>query len=68
MQCWIYKGSRRAETYLYLRAAGDTSLCARGHLSGAFVYGEIAAERATAYAGKNGFADPDAEQIDVGTV
>ena len=27
-----------------LYAAGDTSLVARGHLSGAFVYGEIAAE------------------------
>ncbi len=25
MQCWIYKGSRRAETYLYLRAEGETS-------------------------------------------
>ncbi len=29
-----------------LYAAGDTSLCARGHLSGAFVYGEISAENA----------------------
>ena len=25
MQCWIYKGSRRAETYLYLCKEGDTS-------------------------------------------
>jgi uncharacterized protein YcgL (UPF0745 family) len=25
MQCWIYKGSRRAETYLYLREEGGTS-------------------------------------------
>ena len=25
MQCWVYKGSRRAETYLYLRDEGDTS-------------------------------------------
>ena len=25
MQCWIYKGSRRAETYLYLPTEGDTS-------------------------------------------
>ncbi len=32
-----------------LYAAGDTSLCARGHLSGAFVYGEICAESATTY-------------------
>jgi succinate dehydrogenase/fumarate reductase flavoprotein subunit len=33
-----------------LYAAGDTALCARGHLSGAFVYGEISAERAVEYA------------------
>ncbi len=33
-----------------LYAAGDTSLCARGHLSGAFVYGEICAESASEYA------------------
>lgn len=26
MDCWIYKGARRAETYLYLAAADDTSL------------------------------------------
>lgn len=25
MQCWIYKGSGRAETYLYLREEGGTS-------------------------------------------
>ncbi|MCF8039281.1 MAG: FAD-binding protein [Desulfohalobiaceae bacterium] len=33
-----------------LYAAGDTSLCAKGHLSGAFVYGEICAENAVQYA------------------
>ena len=33
-----------------LYAAGDTSLVARGHLSGAFVFGEIAAESATEFA------------------
>lgn len=33
-----------------LYAAGDTSLCARGHLSGALVYGEISAESASEYA------------------
>lgn len=32
-----------------LYAAGDTALCARGHLSGAFVYGEISAESAIKY-------------------
>jgi len=47
-----------------LYAAGDTSLCARGHLSGAFVYGEICAERATVYADQNDCADPDRGQID----
>lgn len=33
-----------------LYAAGDVSLVARGHLSGAFVYGQICAENATEYA------------------
>jgi succinate dehydrogenase/fumarate reductase flavoprotein subunit len=37
-----------------LYAAGDTSLVARGHLSGAFVFGEIAAENATEYAASLG--------------
>jgi succinate dehydrogenase/fumarate reductase flavoprotein subunit len=32
-----------------LYAAGDTSLCARGHLSGAFAYGEICAESAAEF-------------------
>lgn len=36
-----------------LYAAGDVSLVARGHLSGAFVYGQIAAEEATEEAEKN---------------
>lgn len=40
--------NERAESSVAgLYAAGDTSLCARGHLSGAFVYGEIAAEEAS---------------------
>ncbi len=33
-----------------LFAAGDTALVARGHLSGAFIIGEVAAESATEYA------------------
>ena len=33
-----------------LYAAGDTSLCARGHLSGALVFGEISAESAAEHA------------------
>jgi succinate dehydrogenase/fumarate reductase flavoprotein subunit len=41
----------KAETTVSgLYAAGDTSLVARGHLSGAFVFGEIAAESACEYA------------------
>lgn len=47
-----------------LYAAGDTSLCARGHLSGAFVYGEIAAENATTYAAENTAVEPESDQIE----
>jgi succinate dehydrogenase/fumarate reductase flavoprotein subunit len=40
--------NERAETTVPgLYAAGDTALVARGHLTGAFVYGEIAAESGT---------------------
>lgn len=46
-----------------LYAAGDTSLVARGHLSGAFVFGEISAECASEYAEKVQHAEPDQEQI-----
>jgi succinate dehydrogenase/fumarate reductase flavoprotein subunit len=46
--------NEKAETTLPgLYAAGDVSLVARGHLSGAFVYGEIAAEEASVYNRKN---------------
>ena len=46
-----------------LYAAGDVSLVARGHLSGAFTYGQITAENATEYA--RTVADPviDDEQV-----
>jgi succinate dehydrogenase/fumarate reductase flavoprotein subunit len=46
-----------------LYAAGDTSLVARGHLSGAFVYGEIAAESATEYAGDLPPVEVDTDQV-----
>lgn len=46
-----------------LYAAGDTSLVARGHLSGAFVYGEIAAESASRYASKSAPVEVDADQV-----
>ncbi len=46
-----------------LYAAGDTSLVARGHLTGAFVFGEIAAESATAHAARTKAADIDPAQV-----
>jgi len=47
-----------------LYAAGDTSLCARGHLSGAFVYGEICAESATNRARRMDLQPVDQEQVE----
>ena len=47
-----------------LYAAGDTSLCARGHLSGAFVYGEIAAEEASRKTSETGFGEFDESQVE----
>jgi succinate dehydrogenase/fumarate reductase flavoprotein subunit len=56
--------NERAETSVAgLYAAGDTSLVARGHLSGAFVFGEIAAESASEFAEENGDVDPDLGQV-----
>jgi len=49
----IFVDEKAATTIPGLYAAGDVSLVARGHLSGAFVYGEIAAEEASAQAKKN---------------
>jgi succinate dehydrogenase/fumarate reductase flavoprotein subunit len=46
-----------------LYAAGDTSLVARGHLSGAFVFGEIAAESATEFAAANKKTELETDQI-----
>ena len=57
--------NERAETTVPgLYAAGDTSLVARGHLSGAFVYGEIAAESASEYAASQSPAQLDTRQVD----
>jgi succinate dehydrogenase/fumarate reductase flavoprotein subunit len=47
-----------------LYAAGDTSLVARGHLSGAFVFGEIAAEKATEFAASFRDAVLNRNQVD----
>ena len=57
--------NERAETNVPgLYAAGDTSLVARGHLSGAFVYGEIAAESATEYASRVEPSELDTRQVE----
>jgi len=56
--------NERAETSVSgLYAAGDTSLVARGHLSGAFVYGEIAAESATEYIATLSSTEPNSSQV-----
>ncbi len=47
-----------------LYAAGDTSLCARGHLSGAFVYGEICAESGSEFARSHGPAEFNPAKVD----
>ncbi|MCF8031946.1 MAG: FAD-binding protein [Desulfarculaceae bacterium] len=47
-----------------LYAAGDTSLCARGHLSGAFVYGEICAESGSEFARQKGLAPFNPEKVE----
>ena len=55
-------GAGAMSTLPGLYAAGDTSLVARGHLTGAFVFGEIAAESATEHAARTGAADIDPGQ------
>jgi succinate dehydrogenase/fumarate reductase flavoprotein subunit len=47
-----------------LYAAGDTSLVARGHLSGALVFGMIAAEKASEYAQSAAKPTIDQDQVD----
>ncbi|MCF8042497.1 MAG: FAD-binding protein [Desulfarculaceae bacterium] len=47
-----------------LYAAGDTSLCARGHLSGAFVYGEICAESGSEFARERGLTEFNPDKVD----
>ena len=59
---WI---NERAETTVPgLYAAGDTSLVARGHLTGAFVFGQIAAESASKYAVDNRTIELDTSQVE----
>jgi len=49
----IFVEEKASSTLPGLYAAGDVSLVARGHLSGAFVFGEIAAEEATEWGKRN---------------
>lgn len=60
----IFVNEKAETTIPGLYAAGDVSLVARGHLSGAFVYGEIAAEEATRY----GRMNPAPKTVDPGRV
>jgi succinate dehydrogenase/fumarate reductase flavoprotein subunit len=54
----------RAETSVAgLYAAGDVANVARGHLSGAFTFGEIAAENATLYARDQSSVTFDSNQV-----
>jgi len=57
----IFVDEKAASTLPGLYAAGDVSLVARGHLSGAFVFGEIAAEEATERGQRNtpGASNPE---------
>lgn len=57
--------NERAETSVPgLFAAGDTSCVAKGYLTGAFVFGEIAAEQAVAFVQSQGTPKVDSTQID----
>lgn len=63
-QTGVRVNAKAESTVQGLYAAGDTSLVARGHLTGAFVYGEIAAENATEYAAARGPVDLDHSQVE----
>jgi len=57
--------NERAETNIPgLYAAGDASCVAKGYLTGAFVFGEIAAEQAVSFAASQGAPKVDSIQIE----
>ena len=57
--------NERAETNIPgLYAAGDTSCVAKGYLTGAFVFGEIAAEQAVRFTANQGAPKVDSAQIE----
>ena len=56
--------NERAETSVPgLYAGGDVSCVAKGHLTGAFVFGEIAAEQAVAFVKANSFPKQDLKEV-----
>ncbi|RJP17650.1 MAG: FAD-binding protein [Candidatus Abyssobacteria bacterium SURF_5] len=63
-QTGVRVNTKAESTVPGLYAAGDTSLVARGHLTGAFVYGEIAAENATEFAAARGPVELDSSQVE----
>ncbi|MBI5967425.1 MAG: FAD-binding protein [Deltaproteobacteria bacterium] len=60
----IFVDEKATSTLPGLYAAGDVSLVARGHLSGAFVFGEIAAEEATEWGQRNTLGTSDPENLE----
>jgi len=60
----VFVDEKAATTLPGLYAAGDVSLVARGHLSGAFVFGQIAAEEATEWAGTSGRGEEDSREVE----
>ena len=63
-QTGVRVNTKAESTVPGLYAAGDTSLVARGHLTGAFVYGELAAENATDYAAGLNEVELDTSQVE----
>ncbi len=60
----IFVNEKAASTLPGLYAAGDVSLVARGHLSGAFVFGQIAAEEASERAQKHQLIKADPQTLE----
>lgn len=60
----IFVNEQAESTVPGLYAAGDVSLVARGHLSGAFVFGQIAAEEATEFARRNPPKEFKAQEVE----
>lgn len=59
----IFVDEKAQTTLPGLYAAGDVSLVARGHLSGAFVFGQIAAEEASEFAIKHQDIEKDPRSL-----